>query len=256
MNNFLASIRRHSMRFWWWHLVLPLGLGLLLWQIYPATGIDQIIQSWYYDPATHTFPLRNEPWLTIGMHSALKMLVIAFGVAVFGAWTVSFLEPALQPERRRLGWIWISMAITSVVISTLKGASIHHCPWDLLEYGGYAPHLALFEALPAGIEPGHCFPGGHASAGFVLLAFYFAWRDDRPVAARVALIGGLALGAVMGWSQTMRGAHFLSHTLWSAWVVWLLLLLGYLTFSPQLCTKHCACEDDAQPVPAAVGMSK
>ncbi len=233
MNSFLASIQRHDLRFWWWHLVLPLGLGLLLWQVYPATGIDQMIQSWYYDPAAKVFPLRNEPWLTIGMHSGLKMLAIAFSVAVFGAWTVSFFEPALQPERRRLGWIWIAMLFASLAISVLKGTSIHHCPWDLLDYGGYAPRLALFDMLPTGIQPGRCFPGGHASGGFALLALYFGLRDDWPVAARFALIGGLALGSVMGWSQTMRGAHFLSHTLWSAWVIWLLLLLSYLAFPPQ-----------------------
>lgn len=34
------------------------------------------------------------------------------------------------------------------------------------------------------------------------------------------LIGGLALGTVMGAVQMMRGAHFLSHNLWTLWVVW------------------------------------
>jgi len=29
----------------------------------------------------------------------------------------------------------------------------------------------------------------------------------------------------MGWVQQMRGAHFLSHTLWSLWVSWAVVLL-------------------------------
>lgn len=234
MNYSLASIKRLSLRFWWWHLVLPLIFGLLLWRVYPSTGIDEIIQSWYYDSHAHTFPLRNEAWLTIGMHSTLKMLAIAFAVLVFAAWAISFFEPALQPERRRLGWIWIAIALASAVISTLKGASIHHCPWDLAGYGGYAPHLSLFDALPASIEPGHCFPGGHASGGFALIALYFGLRDDRKQLANAALTGALMLGFIMGWGQTMRGAHFLSHTLWSALVVWLVLLLCYLVFPPHV----------------------
>ena len=235
MSTLYAAVRQHPASFWLWHLALPLGLGLLLWKFYPATGIDPLIQSWYYDPSAHAFPLRNEPWLTIGMHSGFKMLTIAFGVVVFGAWAISYCERTLQPEQRRLGWIWISMLIASATISKLKEASMHHCPWDLIDYGGYAPHLALFDELPTQIQPGHCFPGGHASAGFVLLALYFGLRDDRPGQARAALFGAIGLGLVMGWSQTMRGAHFLSHTLWSAWVIWLVLLLCYLVFPP--CTK-------------------
>lgn len=228
----LASVKQHSWQFWCTHLGLPLLLGLLLLLVYPATGIDDLVQHLYYDSAVHTFPLRDELWLTVGMHTGLKMLVIAVGVAVFGGWLGSFFDIDLQQERRRLAWIWIAMALGSIEVSTLKHFSIHHCPWDIAEYGGYAPHLALFDVLPAGMTPGRCFPGGHASGGFVLMALYFALRDDHPRSARLVLIGALGLGSAMGWAQTMRGAHFLSHTLWTAWVVWMLLLLVYLLVSP------------------------
>lgn len=229
------SLKRHSPGFWFWHLVVPLFLGLWLWKIYPETGIDQVIESWYYDSAMRAFPLRNEPWLTVGMHTGLKLFSIGLGLCVFGIWVFSFIEPAiLRPERRRLAWIWVSIALASALISMLKNGSIHHCPWDLAEYGGYAPHLAFFAHLPPGIEAGHCFPAGHASAGFVLLAFYFGWRDDKKTLASYALGGALILGFVMGWAQTMRGAHFLSHTLWSAWLVWQIQLLMYLFAAPFL----------------------
>jgi membrane-associated PAP2 superfamily phosphatase len=28
------------------------------------------------------------------------------------------------------------------------------------------------------------------------------------------------VGLGLGWVQQMRGAHFMSHTLWSGWVCW------------------------------------
>ena len=31
----------------------------------------------------------------------------------------------------------------------------------------------------------------------------------------------------MGWAQMMRGTHFLSHNLWTAWVIWLVNVLAY-----------------------------
>ena len=33
---------------------------------------------------------------------------------------------------------------------------------------------------------------------------------------------GLALGALFGAAQVMRGAHYVSHVLWSAWICWTL----------------------------------
>jgi membrane-associated PAP2 superfamily phosphatase len=225
--------RRYPISFWFWHLALPLLLGLMLWRVYPMTGLDALVQGWYFEPATRSFPLREQVWLSAGMHAGLKMLVVALSIAVFAVWLATFFGVGPRQERRRLGWIWIAIALAAQAVLQLKQASIHHCPWDIVDYGGYAPHLALFEALPDGIKPGRCFPGGHASGGFSLMALYFGLRDDRPQLARWVLGLTFALGCVMGWAQTMRGAHFLSHTLWSAWVVWLVLLLAYLVFSPQ-----------------------
>jgi membrane-associated PAP2 superfamily phosphatase len=115
----------------------------------------------------------------------------------------------------------------------LKQGSALHCPWDLAEYGGYAPFARLFERLPGNIDAGKCFPGGHAAGGFALMAFYFGLRDVHARYARVGLIVALALGMVMGWAQMMRGAHFLSHNLWSAWVVWTFMAVLYHLFPPQ-----------------------
>lgn len=235
MQIFWFSLKRHSTGFWLWHLVLPLFMGLVLWKIYPETGIDQVIESWYYDSSLQAFPLRNEPWLTVGMHSGLKLFGIGIGLCVFGAWVFSFIEPTfLQPERRCLAWIWISIALASGLISMLKHGSIHHCPWDIAEYGGYAPYLPLFGSLPAGMQPGKCFPAGHASGGFALLAIYFGFLDSNRRVAFFALTGAIFLGFVMGWAQTMRGAHFLSHTLWSAWIVWQTNITLYLLIPPVL----------------------
>lgn len=223
---------RHPARFWLWHLALPLAGGLLLWLVFPRTGLDHRIEGWFYDPAARAFPLREAVWLTAGLHSGLKMAVIVMAALALCGWLMSFFDIGLRPERRRLGWIAATVALASLTVALLKHGSIHHCPWDIAAYGGYAPDIPLFGELPHGIAPGRCFPAGHASGGFALMALYFGMRDDRPGAARYALTGALLLGSLMGWGQTMRGAHFLSHTLWSAWVVWMVLLAAYVAYPP------------------------
>jgi membrane-associated PAP2 superfamily phosphatase len=111
----------------------------------------------------------------------------------------------------------------------LKAFSARQCPWNLQEYGGFAPHFALFDAVPHGAAPGHCFPSGHASTGFCLLAFYFAGLalDNRRL-ARVGLWGSLAAGMILGMGRVAQGAHFFSHNLWSALVCWLVILALYI----------------------------
>ncbi|TJZ78812.1 phosphatase PAP2 family protein [Chitiniphilus eburneus] len=220
------------LRFWMVHLGLPLLLGLWLWLGYPATGLDDLIVGAYFDPVARNFPLQNQALLATGLHSGTRLVMILIGVAMLGIWLASFIDLRWRGQRRRAGWIFLAMLVSTSVVSLLKSHSIHHCPWDIVDYGGYAPRLSLFDALPSGIAPGRCFPAGHASGGFALMAFYFGWRDRWPRRARLALWLGLAAGWAMGWTQTMRGAHFPSHTLWAAWVVWLTLLALYCIFPP------------------------
>ena len=75
------------------------------------------------------------------------------------------------------------------------------------------------------------FPGGHASSGFALLVGYFIYRTTRPKRAYFFLLAALILGFAMGWAQMMRGAHFLSHTLWTGWIIWGLNVMAYALFA-------------------------
>ena len=61
---------------------------------------------------------------------------------------------------------------------------------------------------------------GDASAGFAFINGYFALRHDLPRAARLWLATALVAGFALGLAQQMRGAHFMSHTLWTAWLCW------------------------------------
>ena len=76
---------------------------------------------------------------------------------------------------------------------------------------------------------GHCFPGGHASTGFALITGYFVYFETDSKRAHFFLISGLILGFSMGWAQMMRGAHFVSHNLWTAWFVWLINFITYIS---------------------------
>jgi membrane-associated PAP2 superfamily phosphatase len=141
---------------------------------------------------------------------------------------MSFFLPALRNLRRVLLFLGLALTLAPGTVSLLKSQSHRSCPYDLVEFGGSAPHVGLFDAAPSGDFPGRCFPSGHASAGFCLLAFYFAGlalRNRR--LALAGLWGGIAAGMLFGFARLVQGAHFLSHNLWSALVCWLVILAVY-----------------------------
>ena len=200
-----------------WLLVCAL---VILW-IGRATDIDLMLADAVYDTATGTFPWRHA-WLTDTFsHVILKSLL-----TLAAAWFIlAALYDAFRPgagrdalDRLRLRVVGLSAVLVPLVISLLKQASVAHCPWDLARYGGDEPYLRLFDTLPLGMQAGHCLPAGHASTALWLVSLCVYWLPARPGAARRVAALALLLGAMVGWMQQLRGAHFLTHTLWSVWI--------------------------------------
>ena len=102
-----------------------------------------------------------------------------------------------------------------------------HCPWDLAEFGGSETFTPLLSARAPTEHPGKCWPGGHASSGFIFFALYFVLRDRRPHQAKAALVFALALGSLFSIGRVMQGAHFLSHNLWTLLLDWTICVLCY-----------------------------
>jgi len=129
-------------------------------------------------------------------------------------------QGAAAPSRAER-WHWIAVMLACVVaVPALKRFSATSCPWDLAEFGGVAAYVSHWRfGLPDG-GPGHCFPSGHAVAAFAFFGLHFMWREHDPHQARTWLALVVAAGLVFGAAQLLRGAHYPSHTLWTAWLCW------------------------------------
>ena len=139
--------------------------------------------------------------------------------------------------RRELIYLLICLGLVPAAIGAIKKVSGIHCPSELSRYGGEHTYRKLFSARPKDPrELGHCFPAGHASGGFALLGLYFVARDER--AKKVGLAFGLGAGWFMGIYQMLVGAHFLSHTVTTMILAWILTLSFALILRvPSL--EHC-----------------
>lgn len=197
------------------------GSALVILWLGWHTDIDLWLADRAFDSSRMAFPWRDA-WLADNFnHGFLKAALTALGVAIIAMVLVDLIRPMRQLgglTQLRLRVVAMSAALVPLMTSLLKQSSNAHCPWDLSRYGGTQPYVRLFESLPSGAIAGHCLPAGHASTSLWLIAFAVFWLpQDRRTAAGVAA-AGMAVGIAMGWMQQLRGAHFLTHTLWSVWV--------------------------------------
>ncbi|MFG6443091.1 phosphatase PAP2 family protein [Roseateles sp. LKC17W] len=200
-----------------WATLLSLGL-LLAWD---ASALDLAAVRAWGDAAG--FALR-EHWLTSGvLHQGGRALAWLMA----GLLLLNVVRPVLPRQTRRERVWWLVMTLLCVLlIPLLKRASTTSCPWDLAEFGGLAQYVSHWRPGVLDGGGGHCFPSGHASAAFVFFSGYFALRRAYPRAAIAWLCAVLLAGAVFGWGQMVRGAHYPSHTLWTAWICWAVALAG------------------------------
>ncbi|PTT20845.1 phosphatidic acid phosphatase [Acidovorax sp. HMWF029] len=202
------------------------------------------------------FPMRDQWFFVQVLHEGARrlgwLLVLLLALGVWWPWGV--LRRLDVGERLQMA---ISALLALAAVSVGKNLSTTSCPWDLAEFGGvarYASHWALGVVDGGG---GRCFPAGHASAGFAFMGGYFALRRKAPAAARWWLAAAVLAGLVLGGAQQVRGAHFMSHTLWTGWLCWTvgwLCDLGASALRPRLAALTAAANGmGADDPPRAIG---
>ncbi len=202
-------------------LLLLLAMIFLYWS--RNEQLDIAISQYWFDPITQHFPWQHSYWLDMLNHRIAKEIIIAGAV-------IMLLHGVIKRNARQM-IVALLFGLGPLVIGILKAHSAHSCPWDLALFGGKAVSFPLLGNVPVNSGPGRCFPGGHASSGFAVMALFFLWWPEHPRRALLALMFGITLGLLMGFGQVMRGAHFFSHNLWAGWWVWLVQLLVFASVS-------------------------
>lgn len=194
---------------------VPVLLGVVL--AWDASGLDLALARWMAQG--HAFAWRDDWVGAVLLHGGMRQ--VAFAVAAWLVVGVWFPTGVLRRVSRagRLQWL-ASILLSVTLVNLLKHSSLTSCPWDLAEFGGTANYLTHWAWGRGDGGPGHCFPAGHASAGFSFLGGYFAFKPVASRAAWACLATALVAGFALGVSQQLRGAHFMSHTLWTAWLCW------------------------------------
>jgi membrane-associated PAP2 superfamily phosphatase len=198
--------------------VWPWTLGaLMVLHAWDASGLDLPLARLMADG--RGFALRDNWVVAVLLHDWVRRAAFLAGAwLLVGVWWPVGLLRRL-PRVSRIKWL-ASLLLGVALINVLKYSSHTSCPWDLAEFGGLGTHLSHWAWSSSDGGPGRCFPAGHASAGFAFFGGFFALRQVSQPLARACLVLVIMVGLVLGLSQQLRGAHFMSHTLWTAWLCW------------------------------------
>lgn len=200
-------------------MAIGVSTALAVLVAWDASGLDVLLAAPLAGPGGFFW---RDHWLaTAVLHEGGRWVswLMALWLCIGVGWPTGVLR--MLPLGRRAQFA--ATALLSVaLVSLLKSVSGSSCPWELQQFGGgLAQHLSHWQTwLADDGGSGHCFPAGHASSGFAFVGGYFAFRGTSPRVARAWLAGAMAAGLLLGLAQQLRGAHFMSHTLWTAWLCW------------------------------------
>lgn len=212
----------------------------LLWDV---AGTDLTFMRWIGTP--QGFALRNEWLLERVLHDAVRHAATVFYLllCVWALWPARW-SPArvrwLQLPRRERVWLVLLVALSLLAVNLLKNHSQTSCPWDLQAFGGRASYVSHWRLGQPDGGSGRCFPGGHASSAFGFLALCLPWLQTPGARVRRREVGLrwlaaiLFTGLVAGAVQTLRGAHYPSHTLWTLVICGAVSLSGWRLARPWL----------------------
>jgi len=216
--------------FWRQHLIIPLVFFATVILLLESSNIDITIANYFYNAATKSFYYKDH-WLTSNvLHDGGKLVSVGIFFVIVSLLVASAKLEKLKKYNRGLAYLITSMTISALLVYFGKLFSHVHCPWDLALFGGDVPYIRTFSKLPATVSAGRCFPAAHASAGYALISLYFFSLIYARRYRFFALGIGLITGILYGGAQQLRGAHFLSHDVWTLLICWYTAFFVYIYF--------------------------
>ena len=209
------------------HIIITAFLLIAVITLSQFSYLDIFIQSFFYNFDTKNWLIdKNEPILKFFLYDGIKNLLILFAVAILFSLIFLRKKELIQEYKKGLIIVLLAAIFVPVIIGSLKAISNTPCPCNLVNFNGTYPDTKVFDSYPKDfVQPSKakCWPAGHASGGFALMALFFLFKT--PINQKRALIIGLVVGWSMGTYKMLLGDHFLSHTIITMMMAWLIILI-------------------------------
>lgn len=210
------------------HAVYPFAVLLLLSIFITSFNIDERIADYFYAMQGGTWAWKNH-WLTEQFfHKGGRNLSIGLAILCTIFLIVAHYKKNYAHCRKPLLYIVLAVIGSSLIVSLFKASLSVSCPWEFARYGGTLRYHTVIEQIFLRDGSG-CFPAGQASAGYSWIALYFLGFYYQSSWRWAGLAFAVTTGIILGGAQQIRGAHFMSHDLWTLGLCWF-FSLGFYCF--------------------------
>ncbi|MEQ9519092.1 MAG: phosphatase PAP2 family protein [Parvibaculum sp.] len=190
--------------------------------------VDHWIQAFLFRPEFKSWLVAPDErgLLHLVFYRGPKLALVLAGLGVVSWLALRSWVRGWDEESFNKALCLLAMVSIPIIVGALKGATGVSCPVQEWQYGGDYQHVAIRDQLMhwrAAADNFHCWPAGHASGGFALFALRL-WHVPGARAGKgvwMWLVPGLVLGWAMGLYQMARGQHYLSHTLATMCIAWI-----------------------------------
>ena len=208
-------------------IVITAILLIAVIALFQFTELDIFVQNFFYNFETKTWIIdKNEPLLRFFLYDGIKVLLIIFGAIILFSLIFLRKKHFVQEYKKGLIIVLLSAIFVPIIIGSLKAVTNTPCPCNIINFDGTYPKTKVFDSYPKDFvqtSKVKCWPAGHASGGFALMALFFLFKT--PQNQKRALIGALIVGWSMGTYKMLLGDHFLSHTIITMIMAWLIILI-------------------------------
>lgn len=205
-------------------IIVALGLLVLSLVFFENTNFDVFLQNKFYNFQGHEWIIdAKEPIKRFLFYIFPKILLGIFIATLLVLLILSFKFKIFCNKRYSIIYIFTSLILVLLIAGNIKKFTNIKCPNQLNIYNGNYEYIKFFEKRLDDGKKGKCFPAGHAVTGYSLfvLFFVFANKTKRLIIFYLTFIAG----SILGTYQMLKGAHFLSHTIISAIVCFLIAAL-------------------------------
>jgi len=206
------------------HIITAIVLLVFTILFFQFTDVDLWVENLFYNFHTHKWLIdENNKILDLIFYSGIKKVLIVFALSFLIALVFFKNTPIVKEYKKGILIVVLSAIFVPVIVGGLKKYTNTPCPNDLKIYGGEYPEIKVLSSYPKNspLKCKHirCWPAGHASGGFALLALFFLFKSQKN--KKLSLFLALSVGWAMGLYKMLIGDHFLSHTI-------VTMLLAYL----------------------------
>ena len=208
-------------------IVITAFLLIAVIALFQFSNLDIFVQSFFYDFDKKSWLIdKNEPILKFFFYDGIKNLLLFFGLLILVSLIFFRKNILVQEYKKGLTIVLLSAILVPSIIGFFKDITNTPCPCNIVYFNGTYPDKKVFDSYPKDFiqkSKVKCWPAGHASGGFALMALFFLFKT--PKNQKKALFVALIIGWSMGIYKMLLGDHFFSHTIITMLMAWLIILI-------------------------------